>query len=86
MYSASLLGHCFERGFKRCMAVSRSRDVLRIENISFIFTVACALSADLKLIGYRFLAGIAECAPLSNEGSSTSNLSAKEDRGTSMAL
>jgi hypothetical protein len=65
------------------MAVS---DVPRIENLFLIFTVACALSTNLKLIGCRFLAGIAECAPLSNEGCSTSDLFAQEDRVTRMAL
>ncbi|TVY32983.1 Efflux pump [Lachnellula subtilissima] len=57
-------------------------------NVGFVaFTVACALSTNLKmLIGFRFVAGCFGSAPLTNGGGSIADLVKQENRGRAMSF
>jgi MFS family permease len=61
--------------------------IYHICNVLFvIFTVACAVSTNLNmLVGFRFLAGIAGSAPVSNGGGTIADLIQQDKRGAAMA-
>ncbi|KAK5108074.1 hypothetical protein LTR62_008791 [Meristemomyces frigidus] len=62
--------------------------VYHVCNVGFIlFTVACALSTNVKmLIGFRFLAGAWGISPITNGGGTIADLMRPEQRGSAMAI
>lgn len=86
--SVYLLGYCFGPLLVAPLSEMYGRLVLyHVCNVLFvIFSIACAVAPSLgSLIGFRFLAGLAGCCPLTNGAGTIADVVSREKRGAAMA-
>lgn len=86
--SVYLLGYCFGPLVVAPLSEMYGRlPLYHVCNVLFvIFSIACALAPSLNsLIGFRFLAGLAGCCPMTNGAGTIADVVPREKRGAAMA-